>query len=232
MAQPNSERNYVIRGTIEASAMVDPAATLKHGAVNPADPRIQVADRLTTDAAPSRPQGAMVGQGKAAMPAKAATTIGTRARAAFDLTRELPRVADRYGRGPWGRYTLMARRLVEAGVTFVTVDMPHWDDHSNIREGHGPVRGGWIEFAPFDGAIGQQCTAPIRSDGSFDATGVAVGRNLISIVHVPSGAKEGGRTYREYPTLLSRMVPNSQSATLNIDLLEEVLRSRARSSGG
>jgi uncharacterized protein (DUF1501 family) len=31
----------------------------------------------------------------------------------------------------------MARRLVEAGVTFVTVDMPHWDDHSNIKEGHG-----------------------------------------------------------------------------------------------
>src|SRR5947199_315460 len=45
--------------------------------------------------------------------------------------------ADRYGRGPWGQYTLMARRLVEAGVTFVTVDMPHWDDHSNIKEGHG-----------------------------------------------------------------------------------------------
>src|SRR5437660_9782737 len=32
---------------------------------------------------------------------------------------------------------MMARRLVEAGVTLVTVDMPHWDDHSRIREGHG-----------------------------------------------------------------------------------------------
>ncbi len=31
----------------------------------------------------------------------------------------------------------MARRAVEAGVTFVTVDMPHWDDHSNIAVGHG-----------------------------------------------------------------------------------------------
>jgi hypothetical protein len=62
---------------------------------------------------------------------------GSRAREAFDLSRELPRQRDRYGRGPWGQYTLMARRLVEAGVTFVTVDMPHWDDHSNIREGHG-----------------------------------------------------------------------------------------------
>ncbi|MFN0054468.1 MAG: DUF1501 domain-containing protein [Planctomycetales bacterium] len=63
--------------------------------------------------------------------------LGGRAREAFDLEREDPKLADRYGRGPWGRYTLMARRLVEAGVSFVTVDMPHWDDHSNIKEGHG-----------------------------------------------------------------------------------------------
>lgn len=63
--------------------------------------------------------------------------LGGKARAAFDLSKEDPRLADRYGPGPWGRYTLMARRLVEAGVTFVTVDMPHWDDHSNIKEGHG-----------------------------------------------------------------------------------------------
>ncbi len=63
--------------------------------------------------------------------------LSGRARNAFDLDKEDPRLADRYGTGPWGRYTLMARRLVEAGVTFVTVDMPHWDDHSNIKEGHG-----------------------------------------------------------------------------------------------
>ncbi|MBS0264655.1 MAG: DUF1501 domain-containing protein [Planctomycetes bacterium] len=63
--------------------------------------------------------------------------LGGRARRAFDMDQEDPRMADKYGRGPWGRYTLMARRLVEAGVSFVTVDMPHWDDHSNIKEGHG-----------------------------------------------------------------------------------------------
>jgi len=67
----------------------------------------------------------------------AAMILGGQAREAFDLDKEDPKLADRYGQGPWGRYTLMARRLVEAGVTFVTVDMPHWDDHSNIKEGHG-----------------------------------------------------------------------------------------------
>jgi uncharacterized protein (DUF1501 family) len=63
--------------------------------------------------------------------------LGSEARVAFDVDREDPKSADRYGQSPWGRYTLMARRLVEAGVTFVTVDMPHWDDHSSIEKGHG-----------------------------------------------------------------------------------------------
>lgn len=63
--------------------------------------------------------------------------LGSRAREAFDINRESARTRDRYGRTAWGHYTLMARRLVEAGVGFVTVDMPHWDDHSNIAKGHG-----------------------------------------------------------------------------------------------
>jgi hypothetical protein len=62
---------------------------------------------------------------------------GNAAREAFDIDKEDVKSADRYGQGPWGRYTLMARRLVEAGVSFVTVDMPHWDDHSSIEKGHG-----------------------------------------------------------------------------------------------
>jgi hypothetical protein len=74
--------------------------------------------------------------------------LGGRARQAFDLDKEDPKVADRYGQSPWGRYTLMARRLVEAGVTFVTVDMPHWDDHSNIKDGHG------YKLGPLDHAVG------------------------------------------------------------------------------
>ncbi len=63
--------------------------------------------------------------------------LSGQARQAFDIEQETAEVRDRYGRGPWGHYTLLARRLVEAGVGFVTVDMPHWDDHSNIEKGHG-----------------------------------------------------------------------------------------------
>jgi hypothetical protein len=59
---------------------------------------------------------------------------GPRARRAFDLGLEDPRWRDRYGRHSWGQSCLLARRLVEAGVTFVTVHMGGWDDHGQIEK--------------------------------------------------------------------------------------------------
>ena len=44
-----------------------------------------------------------------------------KARIAFDLTREPDALRDRYGRHPWGQRALMARRLVEAGSSWVTM---------------------------------------------------------------------------------------------------------------
>jgi hypothetical protein len=55
-------------------------------------------------------------------------------RRAFDLSQEHPRVRDRYGRSSWGQSHLLARRLVEAGVRFVTtVNGPSivWDTHKD-----------------------------------------------------------------------------------------------------
>jgi Protein of unknown function (DUF1501) len=52
-------------------------------------------------------------------------------RRAFDVHKEDPRLRDRYGRDSWGQSALLARRLVEAGVTYVTVNMGGWDTHSN-----------------------------------------------------------------------------------------------------
>ncbi len=46
---------------------------------------------------------------------------GPAARQAFQLHRESTRVRERYGLHPLGQYTLMARRLIEAGVRLVTV---------------------------------------------------------------------------------------------------------------
>lgn len=77
---------------------------------------------------------------------------GSRARAAFDLSLEAEATRARYGKHAYGQSALLARRLVEAGVTFVTInlyekDVDWWDDHytieSNLRK----------RLPPYDQAI-------------------------------------------------------------------------------
>lgn len=60
---------------------------------------------------------------------------GPEARAAFDLSREPASLRDRYGRHTWGQSALLSRRLVEAGVRFVTLTFGGWDWHSSIEKG-------------------------------------------------------------------------------------------------
>jgi hypothetical protein len=65
----------------------------------------------------------------------------SKVRAAFDLSKEDPRLLERYGRTLFGHSTLIGRRLVEAGVRFVNVtwdlfwdrvqiDYDAWDTHT------------------------------------------------------------------------------------------------------
>jgi uncharacterized protein (DUF1501 family) len=60
---------------------------------------------------------------------------GQAARRAFDINKEDPKLRDRYGRHNWGQSTLLARRLVEAGATFVTVHFGGWDHHWDLQKG-------------------------------------------------------------------------------------------------
>jgi hypothetical protein len=61
--------------------------------------------------------------------------LGDAARRAFDLSKEDPRLRDRYSRHQWGQSALLARRLVEAGVRFVTLTFSGWDYHSSLETG-------------------------------------------------------------------------------------------------
>jgi hypothetical protein len=78
--------------------------------------------------------------------------LGRRAQEAFDLSREPAPVVDRYGKHLWCQQALLARRLVEAGVAFVTIDLSYhpasgtWDTHGDnippyggIKKGLGPL---------------------------------------------------------------------------------------------
>ena len=53
---------------------------------------------------------------------------------AFDIKQEDAQLRERYGKHNWGQNMLLARRLVEAGVRFVTVDINGWDTHGNNFE--------------------------------------------------------------------------------------------------
>lgn len=53
------------------------------------------------------------------------------AKRAFDLNSEDPRLRDRYGRHAFGQRLLLSRRLIEAGVRFVTVSDDGWDTHAD-----------------------------------------------------------------------------------------------------
>lgn len=65
---------------------------------------------------------------------KAYSLILGGARKAFDLSLEKDAVRDKYGRNMFGQSCLLARRLVEAGVPFVTVNDGGWDTHVNNFE--------------------------------------------------------------------------------------------------
>ena len=58
---------------------------------------------------------------------------GPLARKAFDIGKEDVRVRDRYGRNGFGQSCLLARRLVEAGSTFITVHSGGWDHHWDLQ---------------------------------------------------------------------------------------------------
>ena len=56
------------------------------------------------------------------------------ARRLFDLNAEGGEMRDRYGRNTFGQSCLMARRLVEAGVPYVTINYKGWDTHKQHFE--------------------------------------------------------------------------------------------------
>lgn len=60
--------------------------------------------------------------------------LSGRIRDAFDVSKENEATRRRYGEG-WGEQALVARRLIEAGVRFVTLNTGYWDDHGNIKGG-------------------------------------------------------------------------------------------------
>lgn len=104
-----------------------------------------------------------------------------KAKAAFDINQEDAKIRDAYGRNSAGQRMLMARRLVEGGVRFVTLTYGGWDMHGGIA---GSIRRQVPEF--------DQAFAMLISDldqrGMLDKTLVMVSSEFGRTPKINSGA--------------------------------------------
>lgn len=80
--------------------------------------------------------------------------VGKKAQEAFDITREPAATREKFGPHPWAQQVLLARRLVEAGVNFVTIDLSNhgasgtWDTHGDNIPPYGGIMNGLRPLLP------------------------------------------------------------------------------------
>ncbi len=91
--------------------------------------RLGLVDKLSKDFAEAG--GKIRVEDQQALQKAAASMVTSPRIKAFDLSLEKDAVRDRYGRSTFGQGCLLARRLVETGVTCVEVAMGGWDTHDD-----------------------------------------------------------------------------------------------------
>ena len=136
--------------------ILKPAPGLDHGRIRNRRTLLEDFDRLRSDLDQSGSMDALDAYGQQAVE----MVIGGRAQAAFDLSREPESCRQRYGKHRWSQQALLARRLVEAGVSFVTIDMSHhtasgtWDNHGIPGGVYGGISKGLKPLLPiFDNLL-------------------------------------------------------------------------------
>ncbi len=111
--------------------------------------------------------------------------LSSEARRAFAIDQETEKLRDRYGRTTAGQSMLMARRLVENGVRFVTVNYGGWDHHAKIFEGLDK------KLPEFDRAI-SALVEDMDHRGTFDDTLLVV---MGEFGRTPKINKDAGRDH-------------------------------------
>jgi hypothetical protein len=108
-----------------------------------------------------------------------------KAREAFDINKEDAKIRDEYGRNAAGARLLLARRLVESGVRFVTTTYGGWDMHSNIENG---IKG---QVPAFDQAFAT-LIRDLDRRGTLDSTLVCIASEF---GRTPKINKDAGRDH-------------------------------------
>lgn len=100
--------------------------------------------------------------------------IGQKTRDAFDLSHESDEVRQRYGNHLWCQQALLARRLVEAGVAFVTLDLSYhtasgtWDNHGDNIPPYGGISKGLKPLLPLFDHLLTTLIEDLRLRGNLD----------------------------------------------------------------
>ena len=100
--------------------------------------------------------------------------LGGRARQAFDLSREPKENRERYGDHLWCQQALLARRLVEAGVSFVTLDLSYhtasgtWDNHGIPDGVYGGISKGLQPLLPLFDHLLTTLVSDLKQRGLLD----------------------------------------------------------------
>jgi hypothetical protein len=104
------------------------------------------------------------------------------------------------------------------------VAMPVARVRGAVKEGARPVSGGWVEFIPVSGTVGDLRSARLGPDGTFDADGVAIGTNSIRLVHARIDAIPYQRLFSAFTSPIRRQVPANPPGPIVIDLVEEAVK--------
>jgi hypothetical protein len=124
--------------------------TLTHERLSDRHSLMQDLDRLRSGLDQAGSMAAMDVYGQQALD----MLLGRRAQQAFDLSREPADSRARYGDHLWCQQALLARRLVEAGVSFVTIDLSYhtasgtWDTHGDNIPPYGGITNGLGPLLP------------------------------------------------------------------------------------
>lgn len=162
--------------------------------------------------------------------------LGQAARKAFDVSLESEATRQKYGNHEWCKQALLARRLVESGVSFVTIDLSNhgasgtWDTHGDNIPPYGGIWNGLRPLLPtFDhlittlvedlGERGLLDDVLVLAMGEFGRTpqigtqGSSDGRNhwpvVMSMTVAGGGLRHGqviGATERDAGNILERPV--------------------------
>jgi hypothetical protein len=121
---------------------------------------------------------------------------------------------------------LMIAGLLSSGCSeeLGPVPMPVTRVRGIVREGDRPVPGGWIEFIPVERTVGNLRSARLLPDGSFDAEGVAVGKNAIRLVNVALESPRFVQLFCPFTSPIRRVITEPPTAPLDINLVQEAVR--------